>query len=117
MLEDNANYNPNNAKLTHDFVDDKHVYTYTTKGVASPTSEPWGRRLNIYGWEAGTKYVAIEFRYTEAFKADGVTPIEPSLGIYSGSSGVGVPRIYDKNGKQVAYGNQHTGLTVGECTP
>ena len=114
MLEDNANYNPNNAKLTHDFVDGKHVYTYTTKGVNSPTNSSWGRRLNIYGWEAGTKYVAIEFRYTEAFKADGVTPIEPSLGIYSGDSGVGVPRIYDKNGKQVAYGNQYTGLTVGE---
>lgn len=113
MLEDNVNYNPYNAKLTHDFVDGKHVYTYTTKGVAAPAADAWSRRLNFTGWEEGTKYVAIEFRFTEAKTADG-TDFAPSLGVYNGQSGVGYPRILDANGKVVAEGNSYTGLTVGQ---
>ena len=112
-VQDNAEYNPNNATLTRSIVDGKNVYTYTTRGVSIPTASAAGRRLN-FNVPSGLTHVAIEFRYTEAFKADGVTPIEPSLGVYNGSSGVGSPKIYDKNGNLIASGNAYTGLTVGE---
>ena len=64
---------------------------------------------------AGQTHVVLEFRYTEALKADGVTPIENiGLGVYTGTSGVGSPRIYDATGKLVASGNATSGLAVGQ---
>ena len=114
VVEYNNTYNSNNAKNTVGIVDGKHVYTYTTRDVAIPTNSPYGRRLNI-SVPADITYLSIEFRFTEAYKADGITEFAPSLGVYlNASSGLGSPRIYDANGKLVASGNAATGLVIDE---
>ena len=111
---DNSGYNPNQVINSRSIVDGKNVYTYTTRGTSYPTNDPWARRLNI-SFPAGQTHIAIEFRYTEAFKADGVTPItDIGLGVYNGTSGVGSPKIYDASGTLVASGNAKSGLAVDQ---
>ena len=117
VVQDNAEYNPNNAKLTHSIVEGKHVYTYTTKGVASPTTNPWGRRVNIKFTAGAQTHVAVEFRFTEAKTANG-TDFAPSLGVYShnegnGGSWISTIDFYDSTGKRIK-GNETAALTVGE---
>lgn len=118
VVVNNAEYNENNAKLIHTFDGEKHLYTYTTRGVNSPTTSPWGRRVKI-SFPAGQQYVAVEFRYTEAYAADGVTEIAPSLGIYCNNEGAGGSwisslNIFDSTGARVTGSNNKDGLTVGE---
>ena len=105
-----------NGTVTHDFVSDKHIYTYTTRGTAG-TAGQWARRVNI-SFPEGQTFVAVEFRFTEAMTADG-TPFDPSLGVLYDGQGNGGDyinslAIYDANGNQIANSNAATGLTVGE---
>ena len=105
-----------NGTVAHDFVSDKHIYTYTTRGTAG-TAGQWARRVNI-SFPEGQTFVAVEFRFTEAMTANG-TPFAPSLGVLYDSQGNGGDyinslAIYDANGNQIANSNAATGLTVGE---
>ena len=119
VVQNNAEYNSGNAKMTCDVVDGKYVYTYTTRGVSAPTSSAYGRRVNIKLTPGAQTHVAIEFRYAEAYHADATTEFAPSMKVIShnegnGGSWISTVDIYDANGKRITGNDGTTGLTVGQ---
>lgn len=120
VIKNNADYNSANATMTHSFVNGKSFFTYTTRGVSSPTTSAGNRRVEVSFPANQQSHVAIEFRYTEAFAADGTTAIAPTLRVYdklnggNGGTYISTVEIFDDNGNLVASGNAANSLTVGE---
>lgn len=120
VIKNNADYNSANATMTHSFVNGKSFFTYTTRGVSSPTTNAGNRRVEVSFPANQQSHVAIEFRYTEAFAADGTTAIAPTLRVYdklnggNGGTYISTVEIFDDNGNLVASGNATNSLTVGE---
>ena len=105
----------NQVTLKRTVVDGKNVYTYSTIGVPAPTNEGWARRQGLQVAE-GTTHMAVTFRYTEAFGADGVTPIIPTMSFWQSDLTSGAQtKIYDAaTGALVSADNgSNTALTVG----
>jgi len=105
----------NQVALTHDVVDGKHVYTYTTIGTVAPSNAGWSRRQGLRVPE-GTTHFAVNFRYTKAYGENGTTEIVPTMSVYkSNLTSNAVTYIYETaTGKMVSSGNaNNAALTVG----
>ena len=95
-----------NLNMTTAYVDGRHIYTTTTRGVSNPGTNAWqwGTGVEV---PLGSKYFAVTFRITEAYAADGVTPIDPTMSVWRKdlSSGTSA-QIYDaETGEQVSNDN------------
>ena len=105
----------NQVALTHDVVDGKYVYTYTTIGTVAPSNAGWSRRQGLRVPE-GTTHFAVNFRYTKAYGENGTTEIVPTMSVYkSNLTSNAVTYIYETaTGKMVSSGNaNNAALTVG----
>ena len=105
----------NQVALTHDVVDGKYVYTYTTIGTVAPSNAGWSRRQGLSVPE-GITHFAVNFRYTGAFGEDGTTAINPTMSFYKSNLTSGaVAYIYEtETGARVSAGNgDYAALTVG----
>ena len=95
-----------NLNMTTAYVDGRHIYTTTTRGVSNPGTGAWqwGTGVEV---PLGSKYFAVTFRITEAYAADGVTPIDPTMSVWQKNLTSGTSaQIYDaETGEQVSNDN------------
>ena len=70
-----------NLNMFRKVVNGENVYVTTTRGVSNPGTGAWqwGTGIEV---PLGNKYFAVTFRIMEAYAADGVTPIDPTMSVW-----------------------------------
>ena len=106
----------NNLSVLRSVVDGKNIYTMSTYGVSQPGTSSWQWTGKVTAPDNTHTHMAVTFKFNSAMAADGVTPIDPTMTVYRGSSinsGLNM-WIYDETGKLVDSGNQKAALELGK---